>query len=274
MPLKPEEQAELVKFLNLEGEEDLEKAKEKFQNSYLPVEQHKSTIGKLTGTIATNVKKAFGQIGVQLTDDELKDRKIEEVIVSASEKAKSLLDEQKQEWEKRATASGSEEVIKEWEKKYKTVEKKLTEAEQARLDAINSFDQFKVQVETEKKQGKIEHVFNSALNSIKFDPSVNEFTKKGFIATINEKYVIDLEDDGNAVVKDKKTGDRIKSSAKAGTFLGVEDILLTEATQAGIIQKNPAAGRPVSKPGQNGYVPPIETQNKPQSKVNPRFFGV
>lgn len=274
MPLKPEEQAELVKFLNLESEDDLEKAKEKFQNSYLPVEQHKSTIGKLTGTIATNVKKAFGQIGVQLTDDEFKDRKIEEVIVSASEKAKSFFDQQREELEKRATASGSEEVIKEWEKKYKTVEKKLSEVEQARQEALNSFDQFKIQVETEKKQGKIESVFNSALSSIKFDPSVNEFTKKGFIATINEKYIIDLEDDGNAVVKDKKTGDRIKSSAKAGTFLGVEDVLLTEATQAGIIQKNPAAGRPVAKPGQNGYVPPIETQNKPQSKVNPRFFGV
>lgn len=274
MPLKPEEQAELVKFLNLEEVESLDKAKEKFQNSFLPVEQHKSTIGKLTGTIATNVKKAFGQIGVQLTDEEFKERKIEEVIVSASEKAKALLDEQKQEWEKRASANGSEEVIKEWEKKYKTVEKKLTEVEQARLDAINGLEQFKIQVETEKKQGKIESVFNSALSSIKFDPSVNEFTKKGFVATINEKYLIDLEEDGNAVVKDKKTGERIKNTSKAGAFLGVDDVLLEEATKAGIIQKNPAAGRPLPKPGQGGYVPPIENDNKPKAKVNPRFFGV
>ena len=274
MPLKPEEQAELVKFLNLEEVESLDKAKEKFQNSFLPVEQHKSTIGKLTGTIATNVKKAFGQIGVQLTDEEFKERKVEEVIVSASEKAKALLDEQKQEWEKRASENGSEEVIKEWEKKYKTVEKKLTEVEQARLDAINGLEQFKIQVETEKKQGKIESVFNSALGSIKFDPTVNEFTKKGFVATINEKYLIDLEEDGNAVVKDKKTGERIKNTSKAGAFLGVDDVMLEEATKAGIIQKNPAAGRPLPKPGQGGYVPPIENDNKPKAKVNPRFFGV
>lgn len=268
MPLNPEQQAELLKFLNLEEAESLDQAKEKFQSAFLPVSEHQAKIGKITGSITSAAKKAFSPFGVSLGDEDFKDKKVEEVLLSASEKAKATFEEQKTEWEKRASQSGSDELVKEWEKKYKTVEKKLSETEQARLDAINSFESFKVEVSEKEKRGKVESVFNTALNAIKFDPTVNDFTKKGFIATINEKYLIDLEETGDAVVKDRKTGERIKNKDKAGTFLGVQDVLLSEATQAGIIMKNPNGGRP------NTPIAGYQPSGQQQPQTDPRLKGV
>ena len=71
-------------------------------------------------------------------------------------------------------------------------------------------------------------------------------------------------------VKDKKTGERLKSKEKAGSFLSVSDVLLKEATEAGIIQKNPHAG--AKFPKQTPFVPILEQQNSKLKSINPRFY--
>jgi hypothetical protein len=162
--------------------------------------------------------------------------------------------------------------VKEWEKKYKSLERKVGEIDTARQEAINQFDQFKLKMAEEQKQSKINHTFEKELGAIKLDPSVNEFTIKGFKATIGEKYAIDLEEDGNVFVKDKKSGERLKSKEKAGSFLNLSDVLLQEATAAGIIQKNPSAGQRVPRPG--AIIPQLEPQaDKKIRGINPRFFA-
>jgi flagellar biosynthesis GTPase FlhF len=231
-------------------------------------------IGKLTGTIANVTRKAFEPFGVSLSDQDFADRKIEDVIRTASDKAKSEFEKQKQDWENRASSSGSEEIIREWERKYKTIEKKVTEIDSARQEAIDQFEQFKTNVAREQKESKINSTFEKELGAIKLDPSVNEFTIRGFKAAIADKYLLDLEDDGTFVVKDKKSAERLKSKDKAGTFLNLSEILLKEATEAGIIQKNPHAGKPVPSLVRGGVVSPIESgQDKRAKGVNPRFFS-
>ncbi len=168
---------------------------------------------------------------------------------------------------------GSEELVKEWEKKYKSLERKVGEIDTARQEAINQFDQFKLKMAEEQKQSKINHTFERELGAIKLDPSVNEFTIKGFKATISEKYAIDLEEDGNIFVKDRNSGERLKSKEKAGSFLNLSDVLLQEATAAGIIQKNPSAGQRVPRPGAP-MMPQLESQSDKKIRgINPRFFA-
>jgi hypothetical protein len=271
MPLTQQQQEEFLKFLNLEEAEDLEKAKATFQEKFIPAEEHKSKIGAITGKISTTAKRAFEPFGVKLSDEDFKEKKIEEVLASASEKAKATFEEQKQEWEKRASATGSDELVKEWEKKYKQVEKKATEAEQLRLDAISQFEKFKEEVQTKERNGKIENVFQSAFQTIKLDPTVNDLTKRGFRDTVLEKYILDLEETGDVVVKDKKSGERIKSGQKAGQFMTINDVLLKEATDAGIIQKNPAAGNPAAR--NNAAFTPTSNPSERKPKVHPAFMG-
>jgi hypothetical protein len=272
MPIKPEEALEIVNFLNLNEAENLEEAKEKFQENWVNSKELSEKLGKINGTIAHVAKRAFEPFGVTLTEEDFKDKKAQDVLRMASERAREAYEKQQEEWQQRADKSGSEELVKEWEKKHKSLERKLTEVDTARQEAINQFEQFKIKIADEQKQSKINHTFEKELSAIKLDPSVNEFTIKGFKATIGEKYAIDLEDDGNIFVKDKNSGERLKSKEKAGSFLNLSDVLLAEATAAGIIQKNPSAGQRVPRPGQ-AIIPPIESQADKRIKgVNPRFF--
>jgi len=271
--MKAEEALELMKFLNLDQAENVEEAKEKFQENWIESKEMSAKIGKLTGTISNVTRKAFEPFGVTLTEEDFKDKKVEDVIRNASERAKTEWEKKQEEWEKRASSTGSEELVKEWEKKYKSLEKKVTEVDTARQDAINQFEQFKIKMADEQKSSKINHTFEKELAAIKLDPSVNEYTIRGFKSAIGDKYQLDIEDDGAFVVKDKKTGERLKSKDKAGTFLNLSDVLLKEATEAGIIQKNPHAGKPIPSLVRGGIASPIESNVEKRAKgVNPRFF--
>jgi hypothetical protein len=106
---------------------------------------------------------------------------------------------------------------------------------------------------------------------LKLDPSVNEYTIRGFKSAVTDKYAIDLEDDGAFVVKDKATGERLKSKEKAGSFLSMSDVLIKEATEAGIIQKNPHAGTKI--PMRSPLIPQMESAGEKKLKgINPRFY--
>ena len=97
---------------------------------------------------------------------------------------------------------------------------------------------------------------------------------KGFRSHINEKFSIELNENDEPVVMDRKTGERIKSDKKAGTFLGLEDVLMSEAATAGILQKNPNAGNKKPIVGGLGQRQP-ETVNNTRSKgLSPRFLGM
>ena len=272
--LSQEQQAELIKFLDLEEAESLDKAKELFSQKFVKQEELSSKIGKITGSITNVARKAFEPFGVQLTEDDFKDKKIEDVLRSASEKASESFKNKISELESRATGQGSEELIKDWEKKYSTIEKKLTETEKARQESINAFESFKNEVTVKEKTSKINSVFDRALSSIKPDPSVNEITMKGFRSHINEKFFIELNENDEPVVMDRKTGERIKSDKKAGTFLGLEDVLMSEAATAGILKKNPNAGNKKPIVGGLGQRQPEAVNNTRSKGLSPRFLGM
>ena len=273
MPINNEQAMELMKFLNLNEVENLEDAKEKFSTAWVKADELNEKLGKINGTIANVTRKAFEPFGVVLTEDDFKDKKVQDVIRSASEKAKETFEQQKEEWEKRASGNGSETIIKEWESKYKSLEKKHLDIDSARQDVISQFESYKNKVKEESKLSAINSLFEKELNAIKLDPSTNEFTIRGFKSLISEKYEIDIEDNGNAIVKDRNSGERLKSAAKAGTFLNVSDILIKEATDAGIIQKNPYAGKVIPSKITNPSVVDNSNNYKTRS-INPKFLGI
>lgn len=270
--MKAEEALELAKFLGVEEAESLDKAKEAFQEKYVPQSEVTSKIGKITGSVQNVARNLFEPLGVVLSDDDFKDKKIEDVLRGAKEQAKSKFDEIKSEWEKKASEGGSAELIKENEKKITSLEKKLKEESDARLAASQALETYKVEVENEKKTTKINTEFEREFSAVKLDPSVNDFTKRGFRAAFEDKYAMELDENG-LIVKDRKSGERISSSAKAGQFLSLGELLVKEANDAGIVQKNPGAGKP--RPNTVAGVPGVggQHENSKSKQLHPRFLG-
>ena len=272
--MKEQDALEIVKFLGLEQTESVEDAKEKFQQNWTKSDEVSSKIGKLTGTIANVTRKAFEPFGVTLSEDDFKDKKIEDVIRGASEKAKTEFEKQRNEWEQRASGNNSEELIKDWEKKYKGLEKKYTEIDSAREEVANQFESYKVNVATEKRKNKIDSLFEREMSSIKLDPAVNEYTLRGFKSAINDKYEIDLEENDSPIIKDKATGERVKSKDKAGKFLNISEVLVLEASSAGIIQKNPHSGKPAPSRNTGGGSSSSQPDEKKSRGLHPSFLGM
>ena len=86
--MKEAEALELVKFLNLESAESIEEAKEKFTQHWIKSEELSSKIGRVTGSITNVARKAFEPFGIVLTEDDFKDKKVEEKIQENSEEPK------------------------------------------------------------------------------------------------------------------------------------------------------------------------------------------
>lgn len=269
MKLKAEEQAELIKFLNLEEVESVEAAKEKFQADFIPAKTLTERVGKITGSINSVAPKLFTEFGVTLTEEDFKGKKTEEVLQFAAGKAVENYKAKITELEARASGQAGEEVIKQWEQRVTKLEKQLNEEKSLKTDLSTQFEQFKIGVETEKKNGKIQTALEKSLNEIKLDPTVHPLTIEGFKNKVKSNYIIDLEDDA-PVIKDAKTGEKLKSNAKAGTFMSIADVLLKEATEANIILKNPHAG---NNTGKRNDGKTDSKNDKPQPRVNPRFFG-
>jgi hypothetical protein len=267
--LKQEEQAELIKFLGLESHESLEQAKEAFESKFIKSEELTSKIGKITGSIQNTAKKLFEPFGVSLSDEDFKEKKVEEVLKFASEKAKESYTAKVTELEKRASGNANDEVIKEWEGKYTKLEKQLQEQSKAREEAVSAFDNFKAEIENKEKNNKRKSFFEEQLSAVKLDPTASPIALKGFKSHIDENYLIDMEGE-NFVVKSKKTGELIKNEKKAGEFLNLKDILTKEATELNLIMKSSDAGKQ-RQGGANGGRRDENDKPKTIPGLSPRF---
>ena len=265
---------DLVKFINLHDEEDVEKAKEKFEQLYVESKELSRQVGKITGTVLNVAKKGYESLGISITEDELKDKKVEDILRFGFDRVRSEYDKQREEWEKKTTSEGTSELVKEWEKKLKTLERKLSDTESSRQDVITQFETYKTDVKEYNKRTKIESIFEKELQSVKLDPSVNALTIKGFKSELSDKYVFDLEEDGTPVVKEKSSLQPLKSKEKANLYMTIGEVIAAEAAKQDLLQKNPGAGRKYTQATPSGTNVPLDTVEEVKRKgINPAFFG-
>lgn len=265
---------DLVKFINLHEEEDVEKAKEKFEQLYVESKELSRQVGKITGTVLNVAKKGYESLGVPITEEELKDKKVEDILRMGFDRVRGEYDKQKEEWEKKSSQEGTSELIKEWEKKVKSLERKLTDTESSRQEALSQFEAYKTEVKENSKRSKIESIFEKELQAVRLDPSVNALTLKGFKSELTEKYVFDLEEDGTPVVKERSSLQPIKSKEKANLYMTIGEIIAAEAAKQDLLQKNPGAGRKYTHSTPGGINAPLDNAEEQKRKgINPAFFG-
>jgi hypothetical protein len=112
---------------------------------------------------------------------------------------------------------------------YKTAAQEAREAAEAALaDRDKGIHTYKLEVRKKDIFG-----------SIPWSSEVNEFTRKGIEFEFNDKYVMDLDEKDEPIVK-TRSGELIPDPKKAGAFLGPKDVLTSLAEKAGALKVNNA----------------------------------
>lgn len=235
---------DLAGFIGIDvtDETTIDQVKEAFNGKYVPLEKHSSSLGELNGKVDHSIGKAAKLMGVELTADEKKDKNLHELPLLLAEKVKARFDELA------GDKSATQEQI---EAKYKG---QLTAFEQkvADLSALNQslstqFEGYKVEVETKERNRKINSVKSEALGKLPWSQTATPILKKGFEATIAEKFKFDLDGD-TPVVRDSQ-GNIVQSKAKAGTPASYEEVISMEFEASGL--KAAADNKKVSTFGAN-----------------------
>lgn len=190
--------------------------------------------GKLTGSLRTAILSTAKELEVEIGDDEIKDKKVEEIAKILGSKAKEKITA----LDKRASSNNPDDINKEWESKYTKLEKKFKDTESLLNTTKSQFETESALWATEKKSIAFNNRHKDALSKVRFKTGITDLEMKGFNAIINEKYKHEFDESGNIFPTDAK-GNRISNPKVAGTFMDFEDIYNMEANELKLVALAP-----------------------------------
>lgn len=238
---------ELTSWLGIEAT-SLEEFKKAFEPKYKTVEQFfksdelKDRDGKLFGTQRTALNRIGKAYGIEITKDEIEGKSAEDIAEMFLKKTVDSYENKIGEL-KKVVDSGADEKVKELQTRYEKLEGKYKDAESQWKATAGQLDETVKTYEGKLKGVKLDYVKSNVWNGVKFDPSVDQLKKKGFESIINETYIIDLDENDKPYIK-TKDGKQIPSPQRHDQFLSIDEVLNMEADKAGLLSKNPNAGRP------------------------------
>lgn len=251
----PLEVKEALEYLGIKAE-NIEEFKTFFDKDFIKqsaitedLESVKKILGKTFGTLENEAKKFAkeNELDIDFESDDFKGlKKVSEkykfVTSKLNEKNKSIIEE----LQKKA-GQGNDEKVKEWEKKYDKLDLKHKEISGLLSTTKTDFDTFRAASEGSMKSFKLGVQKKELYGKLNFDPGVNEFTKKGFIGSFEEKFKIDLDENDSPILMDL-TGAKIASKKKSGEFKSVDEALQELLVEAKLNALNPDGGRQKAKP--------------------------
>lgn len=226
----------------------------------------KKILGKTFGTLENEIKKVAKGFELDVDFEELKDKKVTEKLKYTFEKYNEKKGEYIKDLEAKA-ALGNDDKVKEWEKKYEKINQKYKDVEGLLNNTKSEYEQAQNKWQSEIKNVKLNVLTKDAFAKVKLKNDISDFEKRGYMATISEKYKFDLDETENLIVKNSK-GERIPSSKTTGTFKTIEEILEEEAISGKLIQLNSDGGKPKQ---QITFGQKVDDTNTPQRKVAPRL---
>jgi hypothetical protein len=268
---------EALEYLGYKAEDfkTVDEFKTKFDSTFIKQsnitedsEPVKKILGKTFGTLENEIKKvAKGfELDIDFDDESIKGKKVTDKLKFTFEKYNEKKGEYIKELETKASL-GNDEKIKEWEKKYEKTAQKAKDYEALLNSTKSEFQQAQEKWTNEVKNVKLNVLTKDAFGKVKLKSDISDFEKRGYMATIAEKYKFDLDETENLVVKNSK-GERIPSAKTTGTFKTIEEILEEEAIAGKLVQLNPDGGK--AKPPVN-FGTPAKPDAVPVRKVAPRL---
>lgn len=190
--------------------------------------------GKVASILQRKLKEEF-----ELSDEEVKDKKIEEVATIAATKFKSKLEALETESKKT-----TDQAVLDWQAKYDKVKKEAGEYK-VKVESYDTLIKQKDQeYSTKEKSWKINSVYSKAKEKVsaEYHSGVKELELIGFEKKINDTYQLDIGENEEVLIYDRKTQKRVEDTAKLGSFLSLEELLKREANTAGLLKKNEGGG--------------------------------
>lgn len=235
MPIDPKDMLEYLGY-SADKFEKIDEFKEDVNKSWIKKPDFDSEMGKTRGIIETKARQTAKAFGIELTDDVKKLPAIdmlEKITQIASETYKSKNEELTR------LSSGGDTAVKEWQEKYTKLEKKHNETS----DLISSLKSENERILNESnnviKNFKLTEARESAFSALKFSPDVDDVKKRGFMSIINDEFELDLDESNKAFIKDKKTGNRLKSDKKAGEWLSIYEVFEKKALDFKMLELKP-----------------------------------
>lgn len=224
---------DIAEFTGIELEEGatFEDFKSKFNEKYVPSEQHSKKVKEVTARAAHHVNKAFRDAGFEVDKEEVEKIDVFELPSFYVSKVTSKL----QELESNKSAT-EEEIAKKYEGEVNKWKSKATDLSGLLEETKTGFETFKSEIQTKERNRTINGYKSKALSSLNWSDNANEFVKKGFDATLAEKYTFDIDDEDRPVVRDKE-GKLVQSKLKAGEPASYEEVVKTEFSALEEFQK-------------------------------------
>lgn len=230
---------DLLTFMDVGEVKTIDEFKEKFNGKFSPkseleeaTKKLSEATGKITGGFTTHAKRIYG-----LTNEEVKDKKWEEVMELGTAKLKAETEELK-----KTAGQGNDEALKEALAKIEKANKTALEFKAANEALQSTLEKTTGEYEGKLKGLKAGNIWESAKNKVlpKLKSDMSPAEKLGYEASIRD-FVLDFDEKDTPVVKDKE-GNMIKNPNKAGAFLNPEEVLEHKALELNLIKKNTGNG--------------------------------
>lgn len=226
----------------------------------------KKILGQVFSTLSTEIKKVAktNEIELDFASPELKDKKVKDRLVyfvdQLSNKHKGIVDDLTIK-----ANTGNDDKIKDLQGKYDKEVQKSKDLKGLLDQTTEQFNGFKEQASTQIKGVKLDVHKRDAFGKLKFKSDISDIERRGFNATIDEKYVFDLDETEKPIIKNKK-GEMIPSTKVTGAFKSVDEVLQEEAIVAKVFALNPNSGQqkpaPINLGGQQAAPAPQQGQRK------------
>jgi FtsZ-binding cell division protein ZapB len=270
---------EILGFIDIGDAKTIEEFKEKFKTKFISREEvfedddikkkigeeNNKFVGKLSGSLITKSKRNFG-----FTDEDIKDKKIEDVLEMGVTKLKAEIEELKGK-----QGQGSDEALKDAIKKAEKLAKERDDFKTANETLQGAYDKDKGDWEGKLRSYKVNHIVETAKGRIspKLKSDMSAVEKLGFDSVIKD-FVIDFDDKETPFVKDKE-GKRIPNPNKAGSFLSLEEAMESKANELNLIKKNNGQGGSPINPQffQGNQQQTIVDPNIPVRKLHPNAIA-
>lgn len=270
--MTPIEQKDIFEYLGItsDGIDNIDSFREKFESEFVKksvLKDAKSNeykefaptfVGKVTGSTQTALNRKLKEYGIDLDANEIKDKRIEDVVEYGIEKLHSSLFNQVEELNGKLS-KGKDEATKELETKYTSIQKKYNELESLHNSLKNEYQSAEENWRNNLKNERINHLVAKQHEGIKWKAGIKDIEREGFFGRIKSNYRIDYDDQSNQLEVFDMNGNRIPNPKKSGTWKTYAEILEEEGLKNEVVSTNDHA----NKMNQNNmFAAKIQTQQQ------------
>lgn len=256
-PIQPND---IYQYLGIEedGIDSIESFRDKFEGEYVKksvIKDPKSNeykelmpsfVGRVTGSTQTALNRKLKEYGIELDAEEIKDKRIEDVLEFGISKLADTMHGKITELESR-NGKGSDEVAKEFETKLSSYKKKYTELEDAHTKLKQEFVNAEENWKTNLKSERINHLVAKENEKIKWKNGIKDIEKEGFFSRLKNNYKIDYDETSNQLDIFDSQGNRIPNTKKSGTWKTYSEILEEEGLKNEVWSTNENANKTNTK---------------------------